>query len=140
MPNNNMATKKTYKKRVSKEEFTKRTRVYDLLKAVHHQELKRLVETIRPFVKHGELLTWKNLRFFEFDESKISKTKFILIISRFLCSIGKGTGLKCRMSVIVRYLSSNEHSNFGLKEGPLNTLIYRQLEYIESTQKGDGKS
>lgn len=134
-----MAKKVAGKGKKSKREFTKRTRVYDLVKSVHHQKLKTLVESVRPFVKHGESLTWKNLRFFEFDESKISKTKFILIISRFLCSIGKGTGLKCRMSVIVRYLSSNEHSNFGLKEWPLNTLIYRQLEYIESTQKGDEK-
>lgn len=130
-----MAKKVAGKGKKSKREFTKRTRVYDLVKSVHHQKLKTLVESVRPFVKHGESLTWKNLRFFEFDESKISKTKFILIISRFLCSIGKGGGLKCRMSVFVRYLSSNGHSNFGLKERSLNTLIYRQLGYMESAWK-----
>ena len=129
-----MAYKKTKKQRrtakQSKQEFTKKTRVYDLVKAEFHNELKQLTEEIRPYVRDGDSISWKHLRYFDFDEDEIRKPDFILFIVRFLLKIGKRDGLKCRMSVFIRYLASNEHSNFCLKYRSLNTLIYRQFEYI----------
>ena len=130
-----MTKKKTKKQRrtakQSKQEFTKKTRVYDLVKAEYHNELNQLMEGIRPYIRDGDSIDWKHLRYFDFDKEKIRKPDFVLIIARFLLVIGKGDGLKCRMSVFIRYLASNEHSNFGLKYRSLNTLIYRQFEYLD---------
>ena len=130
-----MSKKKTKKQRrtakQSKQEFTKKTRVYDLVKAEYHNELNQLMEEIRPYIRDGDSIDWKHLRYFDFDKEKIRKPDFVLIIARFLLVIGKGDGLKCRMSVFIRYLASNEHSNFGLKYRSLNTLIYRQFEYLD---------
>lgn len=119
----------------SKQEFTKKTRVYDLVKAEFHNELKQLTEKIRPYVRDGDSIDWKHLRYFVFDNDKIRKPEFVLIIARFLLVIGKGDGLKCRMSVFIRYLASNEHSNFGLQYRPLNTLIYRLFAYLNGGKK-----
>ena len=116
----------------NKKEFTSKTRVYDLLKQEFHNDLKCLSNDIGPYVKNASTIDWKHLRYFDYDDEKISKTDFILKIARFLLKIGKGSGLKCRMSVFVRYLASNEHSNFGLKYKSLNTLIYRMFDYLES--------
>lgn len=134
-----MSKKKTKKQRrtakQSKQEFTKKTRVYDLVKAEYHNELNQLMEEIRPYIRDGDSIDWKHLRYFDFDKEKIRKPDFVLIIARFLLVIGKGDGLKCRMSVFIRYLASNEHSNFGLKYRSLNTLIYRQFEYLDWKEK-----
>lgn len=119
----------------NKQEFTSRTRVYDLLKREFHDELKKLIEDIRPFIRDGDSIDWKHLRYIDFDERKIPKTEFVLIIVHFILAIGKGDGLKCKMSVFVRYIASNEHSNLGLKYSSLNTLIYRMFAYLESYEK-----
>lgn len=119
----------------SKKEFTAKTRVYDLVKRECHDELKKLSQDIRPFVRNVENIDWKHLMYFEFDEDLISKTEFVLIIVRFLLRIEKGNGLKCKMSVFIRYLASNEHSNLNIKYRSLNTLIYRMFEYLGSQEK-----
>lgn len=120
----------------SKKEFTAKTRVYDLVRREYHGELKKLSQDIRPYVRNPDVIDWKHLNYFEFDDKLISKAEFALIIARFLLAIGKADGLKCRMSVFIRYLASNEHSNFGLKYRSLNTLIYRTLDYIEGQNNG----
>lgn len=122
-------------KKAAKPEFTAKTRVYDLVKAEFHDELKNLVDDIRQFVKDGETIDWKHLRNFQVIEEPRKKTELIQVIAQFLLTIEKGKGLKCRMSVFVRYLASNEHSNFGLKPGPLNTLIYRMFAYLEGKEE-----
>ena len=106
-----------------------------MVKREYHDELKKLSQDIRPFVKNEEDPDWKHLKYFKFNEESISKTDFVLIIARFLLRIGKGNGLKCRMSVFIRFLASNEHSNFNIKYRSLNTLIYRMFEYLESQEK-----
>ena len=116
-------------------DITPRTRLYDLVKAEAHDKLKNLIEKIRPWVRNEDGIDWKHLRYFEIDEERIKKTEFILIIAEFLSLIGKGDGLKCKMSVFIRYLASNEHSNFCLKYRSLNTLIYRMLAYLEGDKK-----
>lgn len=115
----------------SKQEFTPKTRVYDLLKKEFHEELKSLIEKIRPYVRDGDNIEWKHLKYLDCDEMIITKAEFIFMIAQFLHAIGKGDGLKCKMSVFIRYLASNEHSNFGLKYRSLNTQIYRMLSYLE---------
>lgn len=127
--------KKSKTRKEQKKEFTQKTRVYDLLKAECHSELKVLVGDISPYMRSVTAIDWKHLRYFEFDENKITKTDFIFIIARFLSRINKGEGLKCKMSVFIRFLASNEHSNFGLKYSSLNTLIYRMLNYIDNGKK-----
>ena len=123
----------------SQKEFTQKTRVYDLLKAGSHNELKLLVDDISQYVRDGTIFDWKHLRYFDFDEDKLPKIAFIFIVARFLYRINKGNGLKCKMSVFIRYLASNEHSNFGLKSSTLNTLIYRMLSYIDNNENNTEK-
>ena len=120
----------------SKQEFTAKTRVYDLLKKEFHGELRVLIDNIRPYIRDGDSIDWKHLRYFDYDVETISKREFVFKIAEFLHAIGKGDGLKCKMSVFIRYLASNEHSNFGLKYRSLNTQIYRMLEYLEGKEKG----
>lgn len=131
-------TKKRKKQRrtanQSKKEFTLKTRVYDLVKREYHDKLKKLSQDICPYVKNVEDIDWKHLKYFEYDEMKTSKIDFILIIARFLLAIEKGNGLKCRISVFIRFLASNEHSNFGLKASSLNTLIYRMFDYLDGNE------
>ena len=134
-------TKKNKKKQCrtakqSKQEFTAKTRVYDLLKKEFHGELRVLIDNIRPYIRDGDSIDWKHLRYFDYDVETISKREFVFKIAEFLHAIGKGDGLKCKMSVFIRYLASNEHSNFGLKYRSLNTQIYRMLEYLEGKEKG----
>ena len=119
----------------SKQEFTVTTRVYDLVKSEFHDEVKLLTKAIKPYVKNVATIDWKHLKYFEYDDEKICKTDFILLIAEFLLAISKGDGLKCKMSVFLRYLSQNEHSNFGLKYKSLNTLIYRMFSYLEGKKK-----
>jgi hypothetical protein len=118
--------------KLSKKEFTAKTRVYDLVKREYHDELKKLSQDICPYIRNPDDIDWKHLKYFEFNDKLISKAEFVLIIARFLLRIGKGNGLKCRMSVFIRFLASNEHSNFNIKYRSLNTLIYRMFEYLES--------
>ena len=129
-------TRKTKKQRrtakQSKKEFTAKTRVYDMVKREYHDELKKLSQDICPYIRNPDDIDWKHLKYFEFNDKLISKAEFVLIIARFLLRIGKGNGLKCRMSVFIRFLASNEHSNFNIKYRSLNTLIYRMFEYLES--------
>lgn len=123
----------------SKKEFTEKTRVYDLVKCEFHEELKQLSEDIYPYVSDDYEIDWKHLRYFDvFSEPRI-KTELIMVIAQFLLSIGKDKGLKCKMSVFIRYLASNEHSNFGLKPSSLNTLIYRLFTYLEHTEENEEK-
>ena len=129
-------TRKTKKQRrtakQSKKEFTAKTRVYDMVKREYHDELKKLSQDICPYIRNPDDIDWKHLKYFEFNDKLISKAEFVLIIARFLLRIGKGNGLKCRMSVFIRFLASNEHSNFNIKYRSLNTLIYRMFEYLEN--------
>lgn len=120
----------------SKQEFTAKTRVYDLVKSEFHDEVKLLTKAIKPYVKNVATIDWKHLRYFDYDVETISKREFVFKIAEFLHAIGKGNGLKRKMSVFIRFLASNEHSNFGLKYKSLNTQIYRMLEYLEGKEKG----
>ena len=130
-----MKQRKTRKERrtakQSKQEFTAKTRVYDLVKREFHGELRNLIESIRPYIRDGDTIDWKHFKRFNAIEGSRKKKELILEIAKFLIVIGKGSGLKCKMSVFVRYLASNEHSNFGLKDSSLNTLIYRMFAYLE---------
>ena len=118
----------------SKKEFTAKTRLYDLVKREYHDKLKDLSQDIGPYVRNPDAIDWKHLNYFEFDDKLITKTEFVLMIARFLFTVGKADGLKCKMSVFLRYLASNEHSNFGLKYRSLNTLIYRMFDYLEGQE------
>ena len=118
----------------SKQEFTAKTRVYDLVKREFHEELKCLIDAINPYIRDGDNLDWKHFRCFNAKGDSRKKKELILEIAKFLIAIGKGEGLKGKMSVFVRYLASNEHSNFNIKYRSLNTLIYRMFEYLESQE------
>lgn len=115
----------------SKQEFTAKTRVYDFVKMEFHEELKCLIDAINPYIRDGDNLDWKHFRCFNAKGDSRKKKELILEIAKFLIAIGKGEGLKGKMSVFVRYLASNEHSNFNLKYRSLNTLIYRMFSYLE---------
>lgn len=131
--------KKTKKQRrtakQSKPEFTAKTRVYDLVKSGFHSELKCLIDDISPNIRDGDNLDWKHFRCFNAKGDSRKQKELVLEIAKFLIAIGKGNGLKCKMSVFVRYLASNEHSNFGLKYRSLNTLIYRMFSFLEGCKK-----
>ena len=137
-----MARKTKKQRRVqlnAKKEFTPQTRLYDKVRPEHHTDLRQLVEEIIPFLVNRESVEWKSLRRLEIDyqtksQGKRSKPSSDVIncIARFLIRIGKSDGLKCSMAVFIRYLSSEEHSNFKMNEKSLNTMIYRALSYFES--------
>ncbi len=113
----------------SKSEFTPKTRVYDLVRSEFHSELKCLIDDISPFIRDGDKLDWKHFRCFNAKGDSRKKKELILKIAKFLVTIGMGDGLKCKMSVFLRYLASKEHGNFGMKYSSLNTLIYRMFAY-----------
>lgn len=119
----------------NKPEFTAKTRVCDFVKKEFHEELKCLIDAINPYIRDGDKLDWKHFRCFNVIGNSRKKKEQILKIAEFLITIGKGDGLKCKMSVFLRYLASNEHSNFGLKYSSLNTLIYRMFAYLEGREK-----
>ena len=119
----------------SKPEFTAKTRVYDLVKSEFHFKLKYLTDKIKPFISNDYDIDWKHLKYFAVIKEPQKKTMLIQAIAHFLLSIEKGKGLKCKMSVFIRYLASNEHSNFCLKPSSLNTLIYRLFAYLEGIEK-----
>ena len=126
--------KKAKARKQSKREFTQKTRLFDLVRNEHHADLRQLVEELRPVSVNGDALNWKTLSRLEVDLNLTSKTRFIYLIATFLHRIGKGCGLKCRMSTFIRWLSSTEHSNFFLSRGYVNKLIYNMLAYIEGTE------
>lgn len=122
----------------SQKEFTAKTRLFDLVRKEYHQELRQFIADISDMLPNVYPHDWKTFKTFEVDEDVCSKTDVIISIASFLYKIGKGAGLKCKMSVFIRYLTSTEHGNFELKERSLNTLIYRMfnyLEYMESRSK-----
>jgi hypothetical protein len=79
----------------------------------------------------GDSVDWKSLKRLNIDHSKTTNASFFLIITNFLSRIGFGKGLKCTEAVFIRYLASTEHSNFGLKESSVKTLVYRQLDFYK---------
>ena len=115
----------------SKSEFTAKTRVYDLVRSEFHSELRYLIDDISPYIRDGDNLNWKHFRCFNAKGDSRKKKELILEIAKFLITIGKGGGLKKKLSVFLRYLASNEHGNFGMKYSSLNTLIYRMFAYLE---------
>lgn len=133
MTKNKKKQRRTVKQ--SKKEFTAKTRVYDFVKREFHEELKCLIDAINPYIRDGDNLDWKHFRCFNAKGDSRKKKELILEIAKFLIAIGKGEGLKGKMSVFVRYLASNEHSNFNLKYRSLNTLIYRMFSYLERCEK-----
>ena len=92
---------------------------------------------IRPWLVNGDCVSWKTLNKLEIDNTKISNSKFLLIVANFLHRINCNNGLKCRMAAFVRYIASSEHSNFGLKESTVKVKIYRMLDYLRSKEKTD---
>lgn len=118
----------------SNNEFTKKTRLYDLVRKEQHGDLRLFIKVIRPWLINGGSVSWKTLNKLEIDNTKISNTKFLLVVANFLHRINYNKGLKCRMAVFIRYLASNEHTNFGQKEGTLKVKIYRMLGYFRSKE------
>lgn len=132
-----MATKKQKGKKNPKKEnseFTSKTRLYDLVRKEYHEDLRLFVKEIRPWLIDGDKATWKTLKMLEINHSSITNNKFLLIVANFLHRIGCKDGLKCRMSVFIRYLASDEHTNFELTEGSVKVQIYRMLSYLRSKE------
>ena len=119
-----MATKKRHKKGIAKQGFTPKTRLFDLVNKKYHLDLRLLVEEICPWLLiDGKESDWIHLRRLEVDYSKICKDNFLLVLTNFLNRIGRGDGLNCRMEVLIKYLASPEHSNFGMKFESLNPTL-----------------
>ena len=127
--------KKSNALKETKKEYTSKTRLFDLVRKEHHSDLQLLVKVIRPWLIGGEKLDWKNLRKIELDYSKIPKERFLLVLTNFLNRIGRGDGLNCKMEAFIRYLTSTEHSNFGLKNNSLKSKIYSMLRYHKAIEK-----
>ncbi|MBR6418619.1 MAG: hypothetical protein IKS36_07375 [Bacteroidales bacterium] len=120
-----------------KPEFTSKTRLFDLVKKEHHAELRQLVDELRDISIGGDDYDWKTLSRLEADHTVVRNSEYILVIARFLHRLGKGRGLKCRMSTFIRWLSSTKHSNFGLSDRYVNKLIYNMLAYISEHENND---
>lgn len=145
-PTSDLSVNKPKKKMVKKREkrsntlknsnnkFTKKTRLYDLVRKEQHGDLRLFIKVIRSWLINGGSVSWKTLNKLEIDNTKISNTKFLLVVANFLHRINCNNGLKCRMAVFIRYLASNEHTNFMQKEGTLKVMIYRALAYLRSKE------
>jgi len=124
---------KTLKK--AKNEFTRKTRLFDLVRKEHHNDLRLFVEEIRSWLIDKDTVSWNTLNNLNIDKSLIPNTKFLLHVANFLHRIDCSNGLKCRMAVFIRYIASSEHSNFCLKESTVKVKIYRMLDYFRSKAK-----
>lgn len=129
---------KRKKRREAKPKFSKKTRLFDLVRREHHGALKSFVCQISVCLKDCEAADWKNLAMLNVDFAICRKSDLIFRLAEFLFSIGKSEGLKCSLRGFCQYLSKSEHSNLGLTEGSL-TQIIRMLSYIEEREKNDKK-
>ena len=122
-----------------KPKFTSKTRWFDLVKKEHHPKLREFISSISEDLEYCDPNDWKNFVVCNVNYVKIKKSTFIFKVAEFLYHIGKEKGLKCSLRTFCQYLSKTEHSNFGLKESSIKTLIIRMLNYIEERENKDKK-
>ena len=100
-------------------EFDADTPLSALFRESHHEELRKIVESWRPYLmgegKDGEALRMTQ---FEFDKDQIYSNK----VYRDLCELDSIGGLRVPLSVLARYLAT--HSNLSQSYASL----YQQLK------------
>ena len=98
------------------EPFNDNTPLSTLFRENHHEELRKAIESWRPFLI-GETEDVMKLNEFKFDLSRIQPSTVYLDLAQL---INQG-GLRCSMSVLAAYMFS--HSNLSQSE----TTLYSQL-------------
>ena len=91
-----------------------------LFRENHHEELRTIIESWRPFLKDNETdAKALELSRFEFDKDRIYSNK----VYRDLCGLDVAGALKVPLSQLARYLA--DHSNLSRSYATL----YQQLKY-----------
>lgn len=108
--------------------FDSETRLCDLVKTNCYEDIRDLVEHLRPYLQ-GVVGTYSVSRLY-FDLEKISGIhKFVYgVLAEFLVKVIAKGGLKKPLSVFFRYLASPDHCNLGVSEQSLKALITRAMK------------
>lgn len=103
--------------------FNETTKLIEFVEHRHYGHLLRLLKKLRPYLLEGEEDNdFKLSRLFFNQELLEAKRQFVFDeIAMFL--IETHDGLKYKQSVFIRYLSTPEHCNLGIKEDSLKALI-----------------
>ena len=109
--------------------FTPATRLYDLIKAEYHNKLAQWLEIIKDDLKGRGVPNWKTVRRLDFNCDTGTAAK---LIARLMVMIEREKGLKCKMSVFFRYITSKEHSNIGVNDYYFNLLVNNIIKYWRS--------
>ena len=100
--------------------FNADTPLSALFRESHHEELRLIIESWRPFLKDNETDTKAlELSRFQFDKDRIYSNK----VYRDLCGLDVAGALKVPLSQLARYLA--DHSNLSRSYATL----YQQLKY-----------
>ena len=100
--------------------FNADTPLSALFRESHHEELRQIIESWRPYLKDNETDTKAlELSHFEFDKDRIYSNK----VYRDLCGLDVAGALKVPLSQLARYLA--DHSNLSRSYATL----YQQLKY-----------
>ena len=106
-----------------------------LIKEEHHQAFHTWYDKeLRSFLKGAEGIEFFEIYKFDFKLKPYSKetnySAFIFSLAKFLSDIGRGDGLKVKLSMIFRYLTDNNHSNLPISENDLKSRVYKAFELI----------
>ena len=103
----------------AKDSFSAETPLSALFRENHHEELRKVIESWRPYMINDENATEAlSLTHFEFDKGQIYSNK----VYRDLCELDALGALQVSLSQLARYLA--EHSNLSLSYATL----YQQLK------------
>lgn len=103
--------------------FKETTKLVEFVAPKYYGHLLRLLKKLRPYLLEGEDGDdFKLSRLYFNLELLAAKRQFVFDeIALFLIEVRDG--LKYRQSVFIRYLSTPEHCNLGIKENSLKSLI-----------------
>ena len=111
------------KKQEKRYPFSEATRLIEFVDKRHYGRLLKLLQNFRPYLLDGEEPNDFKLKRLNFDMGKLmNKHQFVFDeLALFLIDVKEG--LTKRQSAFIRYLSTPEHCNLGIKEESLKALI-----------------
>ena len=118
-----IAKRKRHKKQRCRYPFNETTKLIELVNHKYYGNLLRLLNKLRPYLLEGEESNYFKLYRLYFNLDLLAaKRQFVFDeIAIFLIEVHDG--LKHKQSMFIRYLSTPEHCNLGIKEESLKSLI-----------------
>ena len=135
------------KKRISlktrEERITRRRRYHynsntpfvDLIKPEYHHVFHQWYNNeLKKFLRGTDGIEYFEIHQFDFKlvpySKDLSYSAFVFSLAKFLSDIGKGDGLKVKLSMIFRYITDKKRSNLPLSEDRLKRLVYNAFKLI----------